>query len=181
MARAGGVVPPNPPIARLHPPGRTGKLHTAHHRRHGPTNRDQILKVCAERDFVAQGVIAADQFAKPLSRNRVSDSLDTHRGKRFHAPPQRHARFARLRVRNRSDRPNRSRPLFRGQAEQSPRFQPPNSLMVLASSLRLRPPQVVTTSRINAISAAANTRPPLWKPLLSPGFATAGAPTPVLR
>jgi hypothetical protein len=39
-------------------------------------NPDQILEVCAERHFVAEGVIAADQFAKPLPRARVSDPLD---------------------------------------------------------------------------------------------------------
>jgi len=32
--------------------------------------------------FVAEGVIAADQFAKPLSRALVSDPIDAHRGVR---------------------------------------------------------------------------------------------------
>ena len=64
-------------------------------------------------------------------------------------------------------------------AEPLARVQPTSSLMVLASSFRLRPRQVATTSQINAISEAANIRPPLRKPLLSPGFATADAPMPV--
>src|SRR6202030_2822781 len=51
MVRAGCVVPPNPPIARLHPPSRTGKLQTADHRRHGSTNPDQILEGCSSFRF----------------------------------------------------------------------------------------------------------------------------------
>ena len=44
----------------------------------------------------------------------------------------------------------------------------------------LRPPQVVATSQIHAISEAAHIRPPQPKPLLSAGFATAGTPMPQL-
>jgi hypothetical protein len=56
------------------------------------------------------------------------------------------------------------------------RLQPTSSLMVVASSLRLRPGQVATTSRIRAISDAGNIRPLHLKSCLPAGLATAGPP-----
>src|ERR1700721_2878926 len=56
------------------------------------------------------------------------------------------------------------------------RVQPTNSLIVLASSLRLRPRQVATTSRIRAISDAGNIRPLHSNALLSAGLPTAAPP-----
>lgn len=56
---------------------------------------EHLIEVCAERHSVAEGVIAANQFAKPLPRPRLRHPLDTHRGKGFYAPVQRLARFAR--------------------------------------------------------------------------------------
>src|SRR5207302_1236933 len=91
---------------------RTGKLQTPDHGGHGLSNRDQILEVGAKRYFVTECVIAADQFAKPLPPPSIGDTLDREGSKSFHPPAQRHHRFALGRVRNRGNRPHRTRLLF---------------------------------------------------------------------
>jgi len=61
------VVPADPFIPCLHPPGRTGKLDTANHLSFGPGYMDQILNPCPKGHGIPQVMVSTKEFFEQIS------------------------------------------------------------------------------------------------------------------
>ena len=179
IPRPSRVVPADPAVPDRHAPRRAGELQAADYRPGRLRRKHQIAQVGAERDRVPEVVVASHQLPEQQALGGLAHPLDLQRLDIAHAADERGSRLSRRRPGNAGDRTDLARPRRLSGSTSAPpassrsrnsrhsrafslpfgRRHRKSSHTVRASSIRLKPAQSRTISRISVTSRTLKARP----------------------
>src|SRR5512139_215127 len=137
------IVPANPAIPRRHPPGRTGKLQTSHHRSPRLGNPNQVAQMSTKWHPVTKIVVTSHQLPPKQTLLFPFHQLQQNRSKIPHPPHKETLNIAPVGYWHRRPRTPRPTDSTLWKSEKTPHFQQLQKLSTLPSLQRtIRPAPV---------------------------------------